>query len=377
MLLHNEKGFAMPLALMVMLVVTLLGTALWQYSYTDTIQVDRSVKKTQAHYIARSAADATAEYIEKNTNEVQTLLDATSSNPGTGSLGNGEFDVQVLGSVDGLITIKSIGYVDSKRIKDTVTLTMKRLSNSEIFDRAIYSVNDLDITNMRVTGDVESKGSIIPEDYDGGGRYEHSERDFPPPVFPHPDLPAWNPIVESWGENVILANGSKEPDPYWVEPFDIAGEYEFNRIEISNQRKLRFDTTGYDKLTIVVDTLIAEGDVEIYGGGKVELYIKGYARFHTPLVVNDEDSSDLFIYLAPASKLELQANGEINGFIYGPTATVLVQSDNSTINGGIIANVVIKNDSSNTPNGEVNFEPILDDEMTPWITMYERLYWND
>lgn len=52
----NEKGWAMPLVLTVMVVVTLLGTALWQYSMTDLKHVSIEEKRMQAHYLARSGA---------------------------------------------------------------------------------------------------------------------------------------------------------------------------------------------------------------------------------------------------------------------------------------------------------------------------------
>ncbi len=73
MITKNEKGFALPLALVVMLVITLLGTALWTYSTSDTIQVAYARDKMQSHYVARSGAEA-------GLKEIQNQL---SSNPDT------------------------------------------------------------------------------------------------------------------------------------------------------------------------------------------------------------------------------------------------------------------------------------------------------
>lgn len=55
----NEKGFAMPLAIIVTLVVSLLGATLWQYSMSDTLQVERDAQRVQAYYLAKSGADVT------------------------------------------------------------------------------------------------------------------------------------------------------------------------------------------------------------------------------------------------------------------------------------------------------------------------------
>lgn len=54
----------MPLAIIVMVVLTLLGTALWQYSMTDLKHVSREEKKLQAYYLARSGAELVANNLE-------------------------------------------------------------------------------------------------------------------------------------------------------------------------------------------------------------------------------------------------------------------------------------------------------------------------
>lgn len=53
----------MPLALIVMVVLTLLGTALWAYSMADLKQVTREEDKMQAFYYARSGAELVAKGI--------------------------------------------------------------------------------------------------------------------------------------------------------------------------------------------------------------------------------------------------------------------------------------------------------------------------
>ena len=71
--MQNEKGFAVPLALMVMLVLVLLGTALWYYSTSETLQVARAEQDMKAHYLARSGMDITQETLRR---EREQLLDA-------------------------------------------------------------------------------------------------------------------------------------------------------------------------------------------------------------------------------------------------------------------------------------------------------------
>lgn len=56
----DEKGWAMPLVIMVMVALVLLGTALWQYSVMDLRHAAREEDRMQAHYYARSAAEILA-----------------------------------------------------------------------------------------------------------------------------------------------------------------------------------------------------------------------------------------------------------------------------------------------------------------------------
>lgn len=61
-IIENQKGFAMPLALMVML----LGMALWQYGTSETLQVARAEKNMKAYFLARSGMDITQEILQKD-----------------------------------------------------------------------------------------------------------------------------------------------------------------------------------------------------------------------------------------------------------------------------------------------------------------------
>ncbi len=57
-IIKDEKGAAMIVALLVMVVLLLLGSALWQYSTADTIHVAMDEQRMQAYYLARAGADS-------------------------------------------------------------------------------------------------------------------------------------------------------------------------------------------------------------------------------------------------------------------------------------------------------------------------------
>jgi len=63
--IKDDKGIALPLVLMVMLILILLSTALWQYSMTDTKHVVMDEKNMQAHYVALSGAKVGSKILEE------------------------------------------------------------------------------------------------------------------------------------------------------------------------------------------------------------------------------------------------------------------------------------------------------------------------
>lgn len=60
---EKESGYVLVLALVVMVVLFLFGSALWFYSTAETIQVVRFERATKAHYLARSGMDISEKII--------------------------------------------------------------------------------------------------------------------------------------------------------------------------------------------------------------------------------------------------------------------------------------------------------------------------
>lgn len=118
-----ERGAALPLALGVMLVLSLLGAALWQYSTADTLHAANDRQRAQAYYLARAGAEAA----------LRAYLDAPGTSKPTGtappvSYGAGTFQVSITeqkrpdSMIDG-VRIDSYGRVGAVQQKVTVTVT--------------------------------------------------------------------------------------------------------------------------------------------------------------------------------------------------------------------------------------------------------------
>lgn len=113
---NSQRGWALPLVLMVIMVGSLLGAAIYQYSMSQSLSVLQENRSTQARYLARAAAEAA----------VRNWTQLTQKPTGTNMLervwlvedasGNRSY---VLNSQ--LAGQKTIGYVDTKveRCRDT------------------------------------------------------------------------------------------------------------------------------------------------------------------------------------------------------------------------------------------------------------------
>lgn len=192
-LISGEKGLALPLVIIVMVVLFILGTALLQYATTEAVQVAQSEKRMQAYYLARSGAEAMAEHLIEDPSLVSQYIGET----GVGSIPNsgGDFTVLVEEDADGNIRIVSTGSVDDSNERLVLTLQLEGADLEGIFNSAIYSNpaegTQLDISSFQaITGDIRSTTSINYHqhdhqvDWDIGQGYEQQSWVFTEPVPP-------------------------------------------------------------------------------------------------------------------------------------------------------------------------------------------------
>lgn len=358
----NENGLALPLVLIVLLVLSLLGATLWQFSMAETAQASQNQKRIESHYVARAGADSVAEYIIQNPGQAANLIaQTTASTPATGTIGDGNFSVSVSGNLDSIIEVRSYGNVGG--VSSAVTLTLNKLTASDLFQNAISQTSNtlLDLTGMDVNnGNVESAGPIDVKESFTGLKYEYSEVKYPSPDFP--TLPPAYPNSIDTGND----------------PITIGSDGWYSSIKSQPNGKVTFNTGG-GLLQIMVDDLDVKGDIIVDSGpgntGRVELFINNTANFQTPSTYNT-DPSRFIVYLKEGAEFELIANGDFYGYVYGPKAKVVVQSNGSTVNGAIVAEVIVKNDAGIGPNGVLNFVEFTDIAYNPQVSFYQRNHWS-
>ena len=73
--LKDERGVALPLVLIILVVAWLLGSALWSYSVGDLRLAVREEHRSRAYYLARAGAEALARHIMRYPEDVEAILE--------------------------------------------------------------------------------------------------------------------------------------------------------------------------------------------------------------------------------------------------------------------------------------------------------------
>jgi len=367
-LLNNQKGIAMPLALITLLVSSLLGTALWQYGVNHALQVARSKEKMQTYYIARSGADAIAQHITSNPSAAAQLIAATGgSNRARGNVGNGFFEVRVARSAANanLLQVMSVGRLNGgSSVSSEVVFNMPAQTRRvTAFARAITQTSSepLDLNNMDVTGVVYSSGQI--QSFVGGfANHVDAGLAANPSAF-IPSLPTGT--LSRTGNHVTVSPGFHYPE-----------------IITTGNGDITF-VTGAKNTTVqvVVDRLEADRNIILQGDGRLEIFITGSAEIKTGnnrTANRANNEGNLIVYIKDDASFALQANVDFHGYIYGPGANVYVQSGQTSIFGSVVAKRLLRRPNNpNGPNGDLAHRPLAVGTEPIIQVGYRRGHWSD
>jgi len=364
----REKGSVLVLVMLSVVALFVLGTVLAGTGSTEVKETARQEDKMQAYYLARSGAEAVASCIVREPENAEKISGMGFSDPV--KLGGGTFEVKVEPLSDRELLITSTG--KCSRMTETVTLTMVKanVSVEALFDRVIFSNSNLDIshTNAHVYGDVESRGEIIGDPEEGFQAYPGSDRIYPSPTFPEDILPA--------GNNIIVGNNEIEC---------IASVQYYKTIDVAPNGTLKVFTGGED-VRVVAEAVYLKGKLEVEGGGRLLLFVCNYAELQTPHADTEPPEeegagkSSLIVFMQDNSTATIIANASFHGYIYGPKATVIMQSKQTMVRGAIIADRVVKNETETSFQGTLYYHEEVDidpEDFAPYIsyTTYQRGAW--
>lgn len=352
--LKSEKGIAMPLVLIVLLVLTLLGGALWNYSMSEMNQSVREEKRTRAYYVARAGAESAARDIMNDPSPlalIPVIGDHMISDKTTFRIGAedvGDLEVELKRVTDNSVEIKGTGDVDG--IIQSVSIV---LETQEKFDGVVYSLGNLDFhSGVTLTGDLVSGGIINPPNNFNGTVKENTEIKFPPPVFRAVPTYSNTLTVENDQTEIILfnsdiANNEGQAGPYQkiyighsaTLLIDAAAgpvTLETKIFDMHNNAKvLEFATREGDDLTLIVDEIDLKR-IKVTGNGTAYIYVRSIINVQTKHAdVDIADDALLIVYLDNGCIMEMQANSYFEGLVYGPEAVVEI-GGNADFTGAMI-----------------------------------------
>jgi len=351
-LLNNEKGAALPLVLIVMIVLTLLGTALWYYGVNELGHSVREEKKARAYYIARAGAESVAKYIISDPSDlhlVGQVGDKISSAEEGFSINNDQYvgDIEVeIEKVDGnQIKVTGIGTVDE--ITQRVSLV---LETQQIPDGTLIMKSDVKFSQgINIYGDVVSGGKVYVQNkvvegdthsiVNGGTIKQNQNFQFTTQPFPGVPEEVVNFDIDQYEESTINSDpGVTYQEIYLANKEELTVSAESSSVFLSahvfdmhSGAELTLCTSEYNDLQIVADE-IEMAKVEVKGDGVVEIYARERITFKTPH--SYVDKGFLVVYLEDDCVMTIQANSKFRGLIYGPGAKV-------EIAGGIIEGVIV------------------------------------
>ena len=337
-LVKNEKGMALALVLIILVVLALLGTALWHYSMSELRNVAKEEDRTRAFYVARSGAETVARYIMINPSVAEDLFDETSSTVsdiielGNDYLGEiGEVKVTVTDLGDDNLEITGTGIVNSSEGEVSILLELREFPAPDAVVVAT-STNHLDFhQNMTVNGSIVAGGEVtLPNSYDTSQYHCEPDYQFPPDYFKRVIVPDEPDITI---ENHTVGNN---------QTYTITGNqhHEIDRLTVNNGGDLIFDFTSVGENTtailVVSDLDLKNGSsIIINGTGKVEIYIRNTATMNGPNI-SYPSGAKLNFFLAEGCEVSLNGNVQFDGLFYGPYDTHVRMQSNTSFFGAMI-----------------------------------------
>jgi hypothetical protein len=333
-LFKDERGIALPLALIVMLVVSLLGVSLWQYSMTDNIQVTRQDNQMKAYYIARSGAESTASWMKHNNGN--SLLGKTSAG---NAFGDGSYTVRVNEGPGNRVYVESIATVNG--VSETVKLAMRKVSyfgaGEALFDNAVYASSVVILGgNVNILGNVQSGGTLTINGnaVSINGTFGIKKMDYPEAIFP-------DGLTNALPFNLDIGNKATT---------NIFDGQRYGSVKTKSD--LIFTPNGNTMVVRMSKLETQNAAIKVNGPGRVLLYIDDLLDLKGDVLCSPEQ---FLVFAAPGAVVSLpKGNSQFNGYVYGPGCN-LDFSGTQNFRGAIIAGTA--HTSGNTSIGYTILNP--------------------
>lgn len=310
MLLQNKKGSALIMVLLITIVLFTLGSAILGVAASEYRFAKRQEDKMKAYYIARSGAQAIADYMMRDANnDAKTLVNKESE--WNSQVGGGRFKVKVYEDSEKNVYITSTGEYNGIQQQVHIRMTSSSKGVGNIFDYAIAAIKDIKTqgssNGSEIHGSIASKTGVIYLDTDKnkckviGSKIIDNNLIFPAIVEPenyYTTFDKVNTVLEKEGNKdkyvKILPSNSTQPT-YILHNGDLILKNNLDKIRVTQ-------------------------------GNIVHLYVKGDKVELHNIEIEIENNAQLYIYVINQSNngnVSIKLNGGANNlFIYAPTSLI-------------------------------------------------------
>ncbi len=358
----DEKGVALPLVLMILFILTLLGTTIFMFNMAETKQVALTEDKMKAHYVARSGAHAVAAYIIENPEKA---IDLHYAEKTAQEFRDGEFvvDVRFPADNDGNYTtneiyIRSTGTVNGSE-QDVLAIVRNIGAHFPVFGDTIELQGQNPSANTVITGGnvyYRTENINVPDHIVQDGEVEHLDRTFPPVIMPCDDTgsPFYGtcppPNTEYDGSIITSTIGFGKNNVY--EDIKLVGQVggdieidashgdnilvKANKIEFQNNDLIVHLNDNI--VAIVAEEIDDLVETTITGSGTLAIYCNQFVKKGNLNIDLDNEEVNLNVYVTKDGEFELAGTPNFHGAIYAPEATFFQSGSGSgSLNGWILA----------------------------------------
>ncbi len=329
--LRNEQsGYTLIMTLIVMVVLMILGTALLNLSVAENRFTNRNEDKLQAYYIARSGAQAIADYmVADDDGDADNLIGKTSDS--NNQIGNGNFIVSVEQDPSNatLIHITSTATHNGVTQDASLLLTKGTTGTPEVLNHAIVGDHYIGPNNGNANG-ATITGSIATKTTGGIGidpnkvTVTGDEITDTTMEIPLVNIPAGAIDITSTVQDI---NGTTVNLPIALTNSDNEYIYQADSISVKNGGLVAVPNPSWT----------GEGPSTI-----THLYVEGDVSIETNGVLTGSSDSYLYIYVKGDHTVTFKGAGAVNNvFIYAPESTVeWNNAQHGELNGGIVGETV-------------------------------------
>jgi len=386
--LQKQNGSSLLLVIIIVAVLVILCSSLGTSVVWESNNARNQEKKTQAYYIARAGAAATAEYIgSMNSTDMSAFVSQLPLHSDNTIFANGNFNILVPTITEGKLLIKSTGIVNngkdssgsSKYITDTVTVVLNNTISPTI-TTAIFGKSSITLQGGTVVGDIGTNSIatnsikyynniitngniIIPNNGDTTTVVKKSDNwitSVPVVVspnivvgnYPSPVMPSFPSMSSLGNKGSISISGSGSAN--------ISTDGYYDKIVIDSNTTLTIDTSAGDR-TIRINKLdMIQGKIIITGGNKVNLYVD--SCIHMKGYVNSDgstngDKNKLQLYCNNTTPFTISGETHIYGSVTWGTGDLTFTGSGAIIGNLISAGTSIILDGGSFLNSQILYAP--------------------